>query len=127
MYRGFRRKRNKPLFTALAVLLALFFLYLSPCLRSSLQACVKCAQVIWGVNKHACHKPNITGLPVFITFSERKDINRVDRALAELNSVEKKESLEAQRRREVKAGENQKLQSHVTLDPLRTKTVNYMF
>lgn len=62
-------------------------------MRSSLQACVKCAQVIWSVNKHACHKPNITGLPVFITFSERKDINRVDGAIAELNSVEKKRAL----------------------------------
>lgn len=59
-------------------------------MRSSLQAWVKCAQVIWRVNKHACHKPSITGLPVFITFSERKDINWVDRALAELNVVEKR-------------------------------------
>lgn len=48
----------------------------------------------------------------------------MDRALAELNIVGKK-SLEAHRRREVKAGKNQKLQSHATLDLLYIKTVNY--
>lgn len=73
-------------------------------------------QVIWGVNKHACHKPSITGLPVFITFSEQKDINRVDRALTELNSVKK--GFKAQRLKQAK------IKSHVTLD---LKTVNYMF